>query len=282
MYKWKLVADSSCCLTKEANGNEFSTPFETVPLTIKVDTTEYVDEYGLDVEKMIDHMKEYGKPCSTSCPSVQRFAESFEDAENVLCITISSNLSGSYNSAVQARNMVMEEHPEKHIYILDAKSTAGDMILMLRHADKIISEGKSFDEVCSIMEEHVKQTRIIFSLSCFDNLINAGRMGKITGMIASALKIRPVATNSPRGTIDVMEKPRGEKRAIERMVSLMKDYKDMKDRSVIIVHCRNDEGAGNLKAAILEAYPEVKSVEIIKGTGLVAYYSDVGSLLLSF
>lgn len=281
MYKWKLVADSSCCLTKEANGSEFDTPFETAPLTIKVDGTEYVDKYGLDVEKMIDHMKSYGKPCSTSCPSVSEYANCFEDAENILCITISSNLSGSYNSAVQARNMVLEEHPEKNIYILDSKSTAGDMILMLRHADKLISQGKSFEEVCSIMENDVKETRILFSLACFDNLINAGRMGKITGMIASALKIRPIATNSPEGTIEVIEKPRGEKKAIEKMVELMGKYKNMENRSVIIINCRNEEGSLTLKKAIEKAY-RVKSVEIIKGTGLVAYYSDVGSLLLSF
>ncbi len=281
MYKWKLVADSSCCLTREENGGEFSTPFETAPLTIKVDKTEYVDKYGLNVDEMIDHMKAYNKPCSTSCPSVSEYVKCFEDAENILCITISSNLSGSYNSALQARNMVLEEHPERNIYILDSKSTAGDMILMLRYADELISKGTDFKELCAKMEEQVKDTRILFSLACFDNLINAGRMGKITGMIASALKIRPIATNSPKGTIEVIEKPRGEKKAIEKMVELMGRYKDMENRSVIIINCRNEDGSLTLKKAIEKAY-RVKSVEIIKGTGLVAYYSDVGSLLLSF
>lgn len=281
MDKWKLVADSSCCLTKENNGDEFSVPFETAPLIVKVENTEYPDVYGLDVEKMIDHMKEYGKQCSTSCPSVSEYARAFESAENVLCVTISSNLSGSFNSAVQAKNLILEEYPDRNIHILDSKSTAGDMILMLRKANRLISEGISFPKLVEVMEEHVKQTRILFSLSCFDNLINAGRMSRITGMIASALKIRPVATNTSEGRIEVIDKPRGEKRAIEKMVSLMSKYKNLDNLSVIIVHCRNEIGAQSLKELIESTY-KVKSVEILKGTGLVSYYADVGGLLLSF
>ncbi|MEG2144243.1 MAG: DegV family protein, partial [Oscillospiraceae bacterium] len=112
MDKWKLVSDSSSDLTREEHSQCFSVPFVSAPLIVKVENTDYVDVYSTDPVEMTEHIRRWGKPCTTSCPSLSEYLKAFQDAENVICVTISSELSGSYNSALQAKAIILEEHPE--------------------------------------------------------------------------------------------------------------------------------------------------------------------------
>ena len=124
---WIIVSDSSCELRSLENPAP-DLSFATVPLKIRVGDREFVDNSALDVDAMIDAMHNYNGASTTACPSPEEWAEKFMQADNVLAITISSNLSGSYNSAMVAREMVLESHPEKRIHVLDSLSTGGEIL----------------------------------------------------------------------------------------------------------------------------------------------------------
>ncbi|MBP1570327.1 MAG: DegV family EDD domain-containing protein, partial [Oscillospiraceae bacterium] len=172
---WNIVMDSSCDLmvSKQSLKNA---ELKIAPLTIRVGEKEFVDDDTIDVPVLLDAMSKEKSASSTACPPPHAFYEHFITADNVICICITSNLSGTYNAAVQAAEMVKEEYPEKNIHVINSYNTAGGMVLLARKADQLIGEGVPFDEMCHILDKYVNEVRLVFTLEKFDNLIKMGRM----------------------------------------------------------------------------------------------------------
>ena len=282
MNDWQLIADSSCDL----NADTFDTgeiPFATVPLKIIVGDREFIDLPETDPHEMLAAIKSFAGAATSACPSPHAFAEQFCKAAQSIAVTITSGLSGSYNCAVQAMNMVLDEHPEKKIHIVDSRSAAGSMVLLLRRLRQLIEQGIAFEEIIKQIEGYRDSMKIIFSLATFDNLVKNGRMSRAAGMFATALNIRAVATNSAEGVIEVIEKVRGEKRAIERMVALMGGYKDMVGTPVVITHCNNAGAVKTMCELIKSTYGTKDSdITVLECTCLTSFYAGDQGLLLSF
>lgn len=134
---WNIVCDSSCDLRVAAFESD-SIRFETVPLRLQVGDREFLDNDDLVVPDLLDAMAEEKSASSTACPSPAAFARAFESGSCTVCFTISANLSGTYNAAVMGRDMVLEEHPEKKVCVIDSKSTAGAMVLLVRRARELM------------------------------------------------------------------------------------------------------------------------------------------------
>ena len=126
-----------------------------------------------------------------------------------LPITISHNLSGSYNAAQSAREMVLDEYPDRNIFILDTLSCAGALAEAAFLANRLIGAGESFEEVCRALTDHNDAGHILFALASFDNLAKAGRVSRVVGFIAGALNMRVLGRRTPDGKIDFFYKTRG-------------------------------------------------------------------------
>ena len=196
-------------------------------------------------------------------------------------MTISSQLSGSYNAAMAARDLVLAEHPEKKIFVLDSRATSGAMILLLRKAAELAEQGLPFEDLCAELQVCQKNTRLCFTLEHFDNLVNNGRMPPLAGTLLQTLGIRIVAEATAEGTIRVAKKARGEAHTARAIAQLMSDAKDCTGSHVIITHCQNPEGADRLRNAILDRLP-VKAVEILPCRGLTSFYAMDKGLILSY
>ncbi len=280
MKEWGLIADSSCDLndTLFDAGDLY---FATVPLKILVDGREFIDLPETDPRDMLRAVRESKGPSSTACPSPADFAAQLRQAKNSFVVTISSHLSGTYNAALQAMQLVHDEAPDHHIHVVDSLSTAGSMVLILRRLRELIEQGLSFEEIVEQIERYRDTMIILFSLATFDALIKNGRMSPVTGLLASALNIRAVARNS-NGTIQVLEKPRGEKRAIERMVALMEKIKPISAKTpVVITHCGNPDGAASLSGLIRETYG-ITDFTVLECACLTSFYAGDQGLLLSY
>lgn len=275
-----IISDSSCDLTS----NTFSLPgirFATVPLTIHVDDTDYVDDDSLDVDAMLEHMKEYKGASVTACPSPEQWAEEMRKSDWTFAFTITSALSGTYNSARIAQQIVQEESPEKKIFVVDSKSTAGTLVLLIRRAAELIKEKFSFEEMEKKLTEYCEKMQLFFSLDSYDNLVKTGRMSRIAGLVASSLGIRAVAGKTKEGTIEVLAKPRGEKKAIAKMVAMMRERKNLKNQPVVINHCNNEAGASRLKE-LIEQQCQTKDITVLSCRGLTSFYAGELGLIVSF
>ena len=279
---WKLVSDSSSDL---CTGQLKSTvaDFEAVPLCLRVGEKEYWDTAELDIQELLAAMAEEKSASSTACPSPAAFARVFEKADRTICVTISANLSGTYNAAVLGREMVLEEHPEKKICIIDSKSTAGAEVLILRKARSLIEANPEidFDELCDALRVYQASLRTVFTLENFDNLVKNGRMRPLVGTLLHTLGIHVIAEATLQGTISVCDKARGAVKTYQRMAQLMAERKDCEGAEVIIAHCNNLEGAARLKKQIMDTLP-VKSVELIPTRGLCSFYAMDKGLIVGF
>lgn len=277
---WSILADSSCDLPSSAfRGSKLH--FATVPLKIIVGSTEYVDNDELNINTMLAQMKNYSGPSSSACPAPEEWAPEFRKSDCSIVVTMTSALSGTYNSALVAKNIVLEEYPDKKIHVIDSHTTAGGMVLILRKAEELILSGADFETVAKQTEAYSKNLFLLFAPGSYGNLIKSGRMSRVAGILATTLGIRAVASNTPEGEIKILVKPRGEERAIAQIVEIMGKLKDMIGQPVVISHCNNLKGAQRLKGLISHVYLTTK-ITILKTTGLTSFYTENGGLLVGF
>ena len=278
--KWNIICDSSCDITDLKHLAE-DTRFSVAPLKIVVGDKEYVDTDGIDCDEMLSAMARYKGASSSSCPSPADWAAEYEKAENSIAICISRNLSGAYNSALAAKDMVLAQNPDKKIHVINSCATSGVMILLAIKVNTLIKEGRSFEEVVARTERYRDTLELTFCLKNYDNLIKAGRMNPFLGAVAGVLGIRAVAKKSPQGMIDMLAKQRGDMAAYRYIVNQMASLKDLKNCRIIISHCKNFEGAARIKSLLIDLY-KAENVQIIPTRGLCSYYANEGGLIISY
>ena len=280
---WNIVSDSSCDLRMSAFESDDSVRFETVPLRIQVGDREFMDDDQLDVPEMLAAMSAEKSAASTACPSPAAFARAFEAGDCTVCFTISSKLSGTYNAAVLGRDMVLEEHPEKKVFVMDSKSTAGAMVLLIKKARELMKADTTgdFDAVCEELRKYQATLRTVFTLENFDNLIKNGRMRPLVGTLLHTLGIHVIADGTPEGTIHVADKAHGEAKTYKGIIKRMGELKDYTGAEVVINHCENAAGAQKLKEQILKE-AAVKSVDIVPCRGLTSFYAMEKGLIICY
>ena len=276
--KWNIIADSSCDLFDlEKASADIS--YLNVPFIINIEEREYIDDELLDTSELIIAMKESRKASSTACPSPEAWLEKMDkDAYNI-CVTISKNLSGSYNSALIATKMFNENGASGKAAIVDGRATGPSAVLAVRKLTELIEQGLEFEEVILKTEEYIVDMRTVFALSCFDNLIKAGRMGKLTGVLAASLDFRGVGVKED-GRIKFKAKVRGKKKMIETMLDVMREN-TFNGGEVVISHCHNEVLAQKLSEEIKGVWNNT-DITIMPTRGLNSYYAEKGGLIVSY
>lgn len=274
MIDAKIVVDSSANMAADKTG------ISSVPLKIITDVKEYIDDANLNTSAMVWDLQTYNGTSSTACPSPQDWLQAFDDKPYVFCVAITSNLSGCCNAANIAKADYEQEFPDRKVCVIDTLSTGGEMELIVEKLQELIAADLSFDEICQQIQEYQQHTGLMFMLECMQNLANNGRVNKIVAKAAGILGIRMVGKASDVGTLEPMEKCRGEKKALaslaDHMVAMGYDGGKMR-----ISHCLNPNGAETLKANILAAFPDA-DIRIRTTGGLCSFYAEKGGLLIGF
>ena len=273
---YKIVSDSGVNLRKM----EASVDFTTVPLKIRTDDREFVDDPVLDVSEMVAYLKDYKGKSGTACPSVSDWLDAFGDAERVFCFTITSTLSGSYNAACVAKADYEAEYPERSVFIVDSLSAGPEMQILMEKVAELIELGKEFEEICNEISAYKESTGLMFSLESLKNLANNGRVSPLVAGVAGALGIRIVGRASVGGELEPMDKCRGEKKALAKIISRMKEM-GFKGGKVRVDHCDNLSAAEQLKQQILQEYPKTDLL-IGETCGLCSFYAEKGGLMIGF
>lgn len=278
---WKLVPDSAADVRKSDFKPDENILIEEAPLTISVGEKDYIDDKDLDVHELIEAMYNESSASTTACPSPASFEKAFEEADNIIAVTLSHKLSGSYNAAELAKRITQEKFPEKNIHVVDSLSTAGQELLIVEKANELIQEGKSFPEVVEELEKYRDSLETLFILSNYDNLVKNGRLNRFTGFIAKKLNIRIVGEGDD-GELKILHKVRGEAKSIAKLVEEMGKKKNLKGANVVITEVENKPGAIAMMHLMEKKYPEINSINIIEAGGLNSYYAEKGGLIVCF
>lgn len=273
--KIKIVSDSSSNIL-EMKGIDYTS----VPLKIIVGEKEFVDDKELDIKNMIATLAAFNDKTSTSCPNSAEWLEAFDDADIVYGFSITSNLSGCYNAAMQAKMMCEEERPDVNIHIFDSLSVGPEVQLLMEKLIEFINAGLGFEETVEKMNEYMTHTHLLFSLESLANLARNGRVSPLVAKAAGLLGIRLVGKASDVGTLEPISKCRGEKKAIAEIIKLMKEH-GYKGGPVRIAHCYNEGAAAALKEKIIADFPDAE-IQLLLCTGLCSYYAEKGGVLVGY
>ncbi len=251
-----------------------------VPLKIIAGDTEFTDDIHLDVDEMIDFLKKYKGKVSSSCPGVGDFSEAFKDAENIFVITITSGLSGSYNSACVAAEAYKEKYPHRNIYVVDSLSAGPEMLLLAEKICDLACNGLDFDDIVEQVEQYKTKTGLLFSLESLHNFANNGRVSPAVAKLVGLLGINLIGKASDEGTLEPISKVRGDKKVIPTLINNLTAMGYFGGK-VRIAHCHNPKCANSLKSEILKLFPAA-DIKIYSTRGLCSFYAEEGGFLVGF
>lgn len=277
--KFKIIADSSCDLTDEMKKNM---NVEIVPLTLRLEDKEYIDNESLDIKEYIKNMEECKTSPKTSCPSPSDFMKKYEGDESIFVITLSSKLSGTYQSAIIAKDMYLEKNKDKFIHVFDSLSASSGESLICKNIYELIQNGADEAEVVQKITEFISKMKTFFLLESLEHLAKAGRLHPLIVKIASVLDIKPIMGSDGFGNIKLVEKHRGYNRAFSKFIEVIgKEADDFSDKILAIAHCNNIENALILKEEAQKKY-NFKEIFIVEMAGLSTTYSDNRGLVIAF
>ena len=273
--KYKIVADSSSNVYERA-----SIDYSCVPLKIITSEKEYSDVKGTDINEMVTYLQGYKGKSSTSCPNTQDWLVAFGDAELIMGVTITSNLSGSYSSALQAKKEYEAKHPIAKVLIVDSLSAGPELELIIEKMEEVLKEGGDFEKMSKAVTDYCKHSHLLFALKHLDNLARNGRVNPTVAKIAGVLGIRVVGKASDEGTLQQLHKCRGEAKAIISIWDEMKEH-GYHGGKVRLAHCFNPQMARALSDTIHHSYPNA-DVRITDCTALCSYYAEEGGLMVGY
>lgn len=275
--KFKIIGDSCCDFTK---GDLEKGYFVSVPLTLTVGEIDVVDDEFFEQDKFLRLMAECDTCPKSACPSPEAYIEKFAGADDIYIVTLSSKLSGSYNSALVARQIYLEEHPDANVHVFDSKSAAAGEHLICEKIEECALAGMDYNDVVSTVEEYIKGMRTIFVLDNLEVMRKNGRMSKVKSIAANILNIKPVLY-AVDGEIRQLDQARGMNKALNKLIWHIEKEGYDKTRKVVISQCDSWERCMNVKKILMEKF-DFKNVEILNGKGVTTMYENSGGVVVSF
>lgn len=272
----KIVSDSGSNIQTLSG----EIPFENVALKIITDEKEFHDNLDLDVADMVDFLKQYRGKSGSACPSVQDFYDAFGNAQYVFVFTITSSLSGSYNAARLAKEAYEADYPDRKVCLVDTLSAGPEMKLLIEFLQELLSSEGTFEEICEAILAKRQQTGLTFLLESMQNLANNGRISPIIAKFAGLIGIRALGYASDKGELAMLDKCRGEKKALTSMVHHLKSLGYQGGR-LRIDHCQNPSLANRLSELMLGEFPDA-DIQIAETCGLCSFYAEKGGLMIGF
>lgn len=275
---YKIIGDSCLDLTAELKRDPH---FQMVPLTLQVDDTIMIDDDTFDQKGFLALAAASPNCPKTACPSPAAFKEAYEcDAEDVYVITLSSHLSGTYNSALIGKEMYEEEHGAKNILVIDSESaSSGELNLALAIRD-MYEDGLGFEEISSRILKLRDQQKIYFVIDSLEPLRKNGRLTGLQAFFATALNIKPVM-GADHGVIIKLDQARGINKGLGRMCEIaQKEAGDTTDKRLIIAHCNNEKRAQQVKAD-MESRGSYREILITETAGVATLYAGDGGIIMA-
>lgn len=276
---YKIVVDSCCELPQDLKNDE---RFERVPLTLRVgDIYEREDDDTFDQREFLDAVASCPECPKSACPSPERYMNAYRtDAERVYVVTLTSKLSGSYNSAVLGKNLYLEKYGAKDIHVVDSLSASCGEMQIAYKAMELEEEGLPFDEIARRLDAFVREMKTLFVLHNLETLRKNGRLSLVKAIVATTLNIKPVMW-AIEGEIVQFGQCIGTKKALTKMAdTALENVKDTESRRLMISHCNNPDGAEYVRSYMTKNH-KFRDVQIIDMAGISSMYSNDGGMIMT-
>ncbi len=276
---YKIVVDSCGELTPQMKASQ---KIINIPLTLQVDNREIVDDESFNQAEFLALVAASENCPKSACPSPEKYQMSCEgEEERIYIVTLSSNLSGSYNSAVLGRQLYLEEKGKKQIHVFNSRSASVGETLIALKIQECEEKGMSFEQVVDTTEKYIRGMRTYFVLENLDTLRKNGRLSKAKALVATALKIKPVMGEDGEGNIIQLDQTRGMNKAMMKMLEYVeKNMENPEEKVVAISQCNCPERAEILKDEVKKRFP-VKDVIVVDTAGVSTMYANDGGIIIA-
>lgn len=279
MSNYKIVVDSCCEIPEEINKDLF---IERVPLTLEVGDATIIDDETFDQAKFLKMVDECPTCPKSACPSPERYMEAYDaDVERVYVVTLTSKLSGSYNSAVLGKHL-LEEGGKKvpKIHVFDSLSASAGETQLVMKIKELEEQGRTFEEVVENVELFKNEMKTYFVLDNLDTLRKNGRLTGLKAVVVSTMNIKPIMY-ALDGTIAQKSQAIGTKKALRKMADiLIEEGKNLHEKVLIISHCNCLERAQLLKGRLMEKI-HFRAVYIMDMMGVSSMYANDGGIIVT-
>ena len=258
---YRVIVDSCGELTDEMKQSGM---FVSAALTMQVGEYHIIDDETFDQADFLKKVAECPESPKSSCPSPEQYLAKYNcDADHIYVVTLSAELSGSYNSAQLGRNLYFEEYGEKDIYVFNSCSASIGETLIALKIQECEEAGMDFQTVIDTVEAY------------------NGRLTGIKALVAGALNIKPVMGSTPEGTICQKAQARGMKKALVKMADYVEqETENAREKVLAISHCNCEQRAKDFEKILLEKM-EVKKSIIVDTAGISSMYANDGGIIVA-
>lgn len=277
---YQIVMDSCGELTEEMKKLGV---IASVPLTLQVGDTHVTDDAAFNQGEFLRLVASTDACPRSACPSPELYKQSFDtDAKRIYIITLSANLSGSYNSACLAKTLAAGKDATEQIHIFNSCSASVGQSLIARKVIECEELGKSFEETVKIVEKYIDDMNTVFVLEDLSFLQRNGRLTGLKYIAASLLHILPILAATPEGTIYQLGQARGVKKAMNELLdNVLKFAAVSKPSRVYISYCNSLDRAEFLRDKISAELPSVE-IELLDMRGVSTMYAGDRGIIVAF
>lgn len=275
---YKIVVDSCCELPEKYKKDS---RFQSIPLGLEVGDYQILDDESFNQKEFLAKVAACPTCPKSNCPSPELFREAYHDeAEEIYVVTLSSHLSGSYNSAELGKKLYEEKYGSKKIHVVDSESASCGETQIAMKIMEYKEAGLSFEETVDKVEKFKRQMRTYFVLDNLETLRKNGRLSGVKALVASTLNIKPVMV----GNLGVIEQ-RGQAIGINKALAKMADHfvadvKNPQERTLMITHCNCPERAEYMRR-LMEKRASYRDVVIMDTAGISSMYANDGGIIVT-
>ena len=276
---YKIVIDSCGELLEQWKQDE---RFASVPLTLTVGSENIIDDETFNQADFLQKVAACPECPKSACPSPESYRKAFDcDADHVYCVTLSAELSGSYNSAVLGASLLHEEKENVQIHVFNSCSASVGQTLIAEKIAECEDAGLSFEEVVSTVNKYIEEQHTFFVLENLETLRKNGRLSRVKALVATALKIQPIMGSTPEGCICQLDQARGMNKALVKMVEKIVEATENSENKILAIsHCNSPKKANMLKEAIQEKM-KLADIIVLDTAGVSSMYANDGGIIVA-
>ena len=276
---YKIIGDSCMDLTEEL---KLDPHFQMIPLTLQIGDYKVTDDETFNQADFLQKVAACPECPKSACPSPESYRKAFDcEAEHIYCVTLSSELSGSYNSAVLGASLLHEEKKGVQIHVFNSCSASIGQTLIAMKIAQCEDAGLPFEDVVSVVNKYIEEQHTFFVLENLETLRKNGRLSRVKALVATALKIKPIMGSTPEGTICQLDQARGMNKALVKMVDKIVEVTENSESKILAIsHCNSPKKANMLKEAIQEKM-KLADIVVLDTAGVSSMYANDGGIIVA-
>lgn len=275
---YRLICDSCTDLPLELTADPH---VRKVPLSIQIGPDTIVDDAGFCQKELLDKMKSWPDAPKTACPSPSIYLEQFLEEGDNYVVTLTGQLSGSYNAAMQARAIYREEGGAGNVHVFNSRSASAGQTQIALLVRELAGRGLPFAQVVEKVESYIDRMKTMFVLENLDNLRKNGRLTRMQSIVTGALRVKLLCGATPEGEIQKLGQGLTVRQTLAKMVGRMAEDPDHVERRLVIAHCNCLERAETVREMVRQKCRFGEILTVATG-GIATVYANDGGIVTAY